>query len=111
MRTLVILALSGAGDWRGAIPQQQPTCCALGWPPNQHRAGGSRSSHEQAAKREKKLTSCALGCPSISAGRVMVVFDTISPSTPSCRATLAMSALSASVRSGAILTRRGGGPC
>jgi hypothetical protein len=43
-------------------------------------------------------------------GRDIVVLLTTSPSTPVSSMTAAMSALSASVRSGATLTSRGGGP-
>jgi hypothetical protein len=43
-------------------------------------------------------------------GRATVVLETTTPSTPVAATTAAMSALSASVRSGAILTSSGGGP-
>ena len=55
-------------------------------------------------------TSTPLQTP-LTPGRWMVVLDTTSPSTPSLMATAAMSSLSTSVRSGAIFTRSGGGPC
>ena len=56
------------------------------------------------------LTSLPVGWSTTPPGRVMVVLLMMRPSMPSFMDTAAMSDLSASVRSGAILTSRGGGP-
>ena len=56
------------------------------------------------------ITSSPLGKAATFAGRWMVVLVTTRPSMPRRRATAAMSDLSASVMSGAILTSNGGGP-
>ena len=56
------------------------------------------------------LTSSPVGWSATPPGRVMVVLLMMRPSMPSFMDTAAMSDLSASVRSGAILTSRGGGP-
>ena len=62
------------------------------------------------AQKWSQLTSEPVGWSATAPGREMVVLLTTSPSTPSLRHTVATSDLSASVRSGASLMRRGGGP-
>ena len=72
--------------------------------------GTHRHPHHDPGGMAQGHTSPPCACAATSGGRVTVVLDTTRPSMPSFSATAAMSALSASVRSGATLTSSGGGP-
>ena len=77
-------------------------------------AAAALHANKQQQKQEltlnPKLASEPVGWSATAPGRMMVVLLTTKPSTPNLKQTVAISDLSASVRSGASLMSRGGGP-